>query len=57
MTKLCCLNQDNPLFLRLPSVVFTGSLLVVVGDETRMQLGRVIADGRSDHQLAVATAM
>ena len=45
MTNLCYFNQDNPLFLSIPSVIFTGSLLVAlksqfVGDEMRMQTWR-----------------
>ena len=28
MTNLCYFNQDNPPFLSIPSIIFTGSLLV-----------------------------
>jgi len=39
--KLCCFNQLTPLFLSVPSVGFTGSLLVAlsrfVGGEIRME--------------------
>ena len=47
MTNVCYFNQDNlPLFLSIPSVIFTGSLFGgseksrCVGDETRMQICR-----------------
>jgi len=30
ITKLCCFNQDNPLFLSVLSVVFTSSMLVAL---------------------------
>ena len=46
MTNLCYFNQDNPTILSIPSITFTGSLLVsrkrasFVGNEMRMQTCR-----------------
>jgi len=58
VTKLNYFNQDNPLpFLSVPSVVFTGSLLVFlkthfVGDEDAdLEMDIFTADARSDHRL------